>query len=130
MTFLELRQRVAEMVGLDQTQTSQDDIIKAWVNDSYQFIVGQKTWPWTVATDIIQTSPDITTGTVSVTNDSPAIVFSSAPSVSVANDFRIQFGDTDDWYDISSHTAAPEAKAAEFTSASPCLSLMPPPGKL
>jgi len=105
MTFLELRKRVAEMLGLDQTQTTQDDIIKAWVNDSYQFITGMQTWPWALETDIIQTSLEITTETVSVTNGSTAITFSSAPSVTVANDYRIQFEDSDDWYDISSHTA-------------------------
>lgn len=109
MTFLDLRKRIAEMLGLDQSQSETDDIVKEWVNDSYRFIMAIHRWPWLVKNDIIQTSPDITTGTVSVTNDSTAITFSSGPAVSVANDFRIQFSDSDDWYDITSHTAGATA---------------------
>ncbi len=106
MTFLELRQRIAEMLALDQTDTEIDTSLQEWVNDSYRLISGIQRWPWLVTNDVIQTVPDITTGTVSITQDSAAIVFSSAPTVSVANDYRIQFDDSDDWYDISSHTAS------------------------
>jgi len=106
MTYLELRKRIAEMLGLDQTQTSTDDILKEWVNDSYRFIASVEDWPWLIKNDIIQTATEIDTGTVSVTNDSTAITFSSAPAVSVQDDYRIQFDDSDDWYDITSHIAA------------------------
>jgi len=109
MTFLELKQRIAEMLALDQTDTEIDTTLGEWVNDSYRFISGMQRWPWLVTNDIVQTTPDITTGTVSVTNGSSAITFSSAPSDSVANDFRIQFDESDDWYDITAHTAASTA---------------------
>ena len=105
MTFLELRQRIAEMAGLDQTNSDTDTFLKEWINDSYKLIAGIKTWPWRVQNDIIQTVEEINTGTVSVTQDSTAITFSSGPVPSVQDDYRIQFDDSDDWYDITSHTA-------------------------
>lgn len=109
MTFLDLRKRIAEMLGLNQSDTTTDTFLKEWVNDSYRFIAGIERWPWIIQNDILQTTPDITTGTVSVTNDSAAITFSSGPTPSVAVDFRIQFGDSDDWYDITSHTGGATA---------------------
>ena len=58
---------------------------------------------------VLQTETDITTGTVAITNDTTALVFSSAPTPSVATDFRIQIDGSDNWYDISSHTAGATA---------------------
>ena len=106
MTFLELRQRVAELAGLDRTQTETDTRVKEWVNQTYQDVSSFYNWPWLVKRSVIQTLPDITTGTVAVTNDSTAITFSSAPSISVQDQFQIQITDDTNWYNISSHTAA------------------------
>jgi len=109
MNYLSIRQRIAEMAGLDQSNTDTDTYLKEWVNDSYNYISGLKTWPWRLQNDIVQTVTEITTGTVSITQDSAAITFSSAPTPSVATDYRIQFDDSDDWYDISAHTAGATA---------------------
>lgn len=117
MTFLELRQRIAEMAGLDQTDADTDIFLKEWVNDSYKFIGGRKTWPWRLKNDVLQTELEINTGTVSVTQDSTAITFSVGPTPSIINDYRIQFDDSDDWYDIITHTAG----ATSATLADPFL---------
>lgn len=110
MTFLELRQRVAEELGIDATDTSTDNNasiankLKEWVNARYRLLCGRRKWNWMLKDTIIQTSTEITTGTVTATNASTSITFSSGPTPSVAG-WRIQFAGSDDWYTISAHTA-------------------------
>jgi len=105
MNYSDLRARVAEMLGLPDDDSEFSTKINKWINESYKAISALDQWPWLIKNDVIQTVTEITTGTVSVTNDSTSITFSSAPSDSVANDWRIQFEGADDWYDISAHTA-------------------------
>jgi hypothetical protein len=118
MTFLETRQRIAELMGLNSADTTADpnatveEKLKAWVNARYKAIAGSRSWNWLIGDTIIQTVSDITTGTVSVTNANTAITFSSGPAASVAGYF-IQFEGSTDWYEISTHTAA--ATAAVLT---------------
>lgn len=110
MTFLELRQRIAEELGLSSADITPDanatleDKFKAWVNARYKVIAGKRQWNWRIKDTILQTYADITTGTITANQDSTTITFSSAPSISVSGWF-IQFSDTNDWYEISSHTA-------------------------
>jgi len=111
MTFLETRQRIAEILGVDSTDTTSDanatmiNKLKEWVNARYRAISGSRTWNWLIKDSITQTVVEITTGTVTATTDSTTITFSSAPAVSVAQ-WYIQFSDSNDWYQISTHTAA------------------------
>lgn len=118
MTFLQIRQRIAELMGMSSIDRTPDDNatmedkLKAWVNSRYKLLAGKESWNWMVKDSIIQTVPDITTGTVSATADSTSITFSSAPAASVAGYF-IQFSDTTDWYEIDTHTAA--SASAELT---------------
>lgn len=105
MTFTALKARVAGETGLDTT--TDDTLLGVWVNAAYKTIVGSFRWPWLLKNSIIQTVADITTGTVSINAGSTALTFSSAPAVSVANQYMIQFTATsDDWYLISAHTAS------------------------
>lgn len=106
MTFLELRQRVAELAGIDQTQTDTDTRIKEWINQAYQEVSSFYNWPWLTKRGTIQTLPDITTGTVSVANNSTSITFSSAPSISVQDQFQFQVAEDTDWYNITTHIAS------------------------
>lgn len=113
-TFLTLKTRVAQEAGLDIS--TDDSMIGSWVNLSYKHICGLFNWPWLLKPGTIRTVADITTGTVSINADSTALTFSSAPSVSVANQYMIQFTSvSDDWYLISSHTAA--STSATLTTA-------------
>lgn len=89
----------------DQTVTADATKLKRWLNMAQQYICGKNLWPFTLAEEIIQTTPDITTGTVSVSAGGTALTFSSAPTVSVANRY-IQVSTTNDWYKITSHTAS------------------------
>lgn len=104
MDFLTLKKRVAEDTGLDRTQSTYDTLIGEWINNAQQDISAHYNWPWLVTSGTIQTVPEITTGTVSINAGSTALTFSSAPAVSVEG-WRIKL-DTDNWYTISSHTAA------------------------
>jgi hypothetical protein len=105
MTFTTLKARIAGETGLD---TSTDDtVLGVWANLAYKAVLGSFRWPWLLKNSIIQTVADITTGTVSVNAGSTSGTFSSAPAVSVANLYMIQFTSvSNDWYLISAHTAA------------------------
>lgn len=110
MTFLEIRQRVAEIIGVDSTSTTTDanatmvNKLKEWVNARYRVICASRKWNWLLKDGIVQTTTEITTGTVTATTDVTTITFSSGPTPSVAGWF-IQFSDSEDWYLISAHTA-------------------------
>lgn len=120
MTYLQIRQRIAELMGQSSTDTTPDanatmqDKLKAWVNDRYKALAGKESWNWLIKDFIVQTVEEITTGTVTATTDSTTITFTSGPAASVTGYF-IQFSDTDDWYEIESHTAA--ATTAVLTKA-------------
>jgi hypothetical protein len=111
MTFLEIRQRCAELMGVSSADTTADanatmeTKLKEWVNARYRVLAAKRSWNWLIDDSIIQTVPDITTGTVTATLASTTITFTSAPASSVASYF-IQFQGSTDWYQISTHTAA------------------------
>jgi len=70
MTFLEVRQRIAEIIGVDSTDTTTDanatmvNKLKEWVNSRYRAICGSRAWNFLIKDAIIQTTTEITTGTV------------------------------------------------------------------
>lgn len=105
MNFSVLKARVAGETGLDAT--TDDTLLGIWVNAAYKHVCGLYNWPWLIKPGTVQTVVDITTGTVSINAASTALTFSSAPTVSVASQYMIKFTATsDDWYNISSHTAS------------------------
>ena len=106
MDLQTIRARVAEQIGVSETLSGQTTRYNSWINETYKRVASSANWPWLLKHDVIQTVADITTGTVSINSDDTALTFSSAPTVSVANDYQIQFEDSNDWYDISSHTAS------------------------
>jgi hypothetical protein len=104
MTYVKMRQRIAELIGVDQTDTTYDNKIKEWVNNSYKYIAAKENWPWLVKNYVLQTVADITTGTVAIASGGTALTFSVAPSSSsVANDYQIQFAGANNWYEITAH---------------------------
>lgn len=105
MDFSGLQNRVANETGLDLSTDSA--MIQAWINQVYKKVNGDFNWPWLLKHATIQTVADITTGTVSINSNSTSLTFSSAPTVSVAGQYMIQFTSaSNDWYFISSHTAS------------------------
>ena len=124
-TFLTQQQELAAQVGLDQGKTSDATLFKRWLNNSMHIILDAAPWPFNrVSTPlIIQTVIDITTGTVSVSAGATSVTLSSAPSASVKGSY-IQFKTSEDWYEITAHTAGetgltinPGAISAESSTA-------------
>lgn len=104
MDYITLKTRIAAETGMDLSVD--DSTVGAWTNQAYQYISGLFNWPWLFKNYTLQTVADITTGTVAVSAGGTSLTFSSAPTVSVANDYMIQLTTTNDWYFISAHTAA------------------------
>lgn len=105
MDFITQQQELGDRLRFDPTVSTDATKLKRWLNMGAQYICGKKHWPFMLAEEIVQTTPDITTGTVSINASDTAGTFSSAPTVSVANRY-IQFSTTNDWYQITAHTAA------------------------
>ncbi len=108
MTFLQIRQRIAEMMGVDSTDTTADNNdtmsakLKAWVNARYLSLCGKRSWNFLIKDSIIQTIADITTGTVTATNASASLIFTNAIVPASVAGYFIQFSDTTDWYELTS----------------------------
>lgn len=107
MNFLTQKQELAAQVGLDQSDSADNTLLGRWLNTSQRIIAGAADWPFLRATNplIIQTVADISTGTVTVAAGATSATLSSAPAASVAGSY-IQFASSDDWYEITAHTAA------------------------
>lgn len=105
MTFLTLYTELGDRLGAYDPAVSSDlTKLKRWINMGIQYICGKRLWPFMLAEETIQTVADITTGTVETIQGSNNLVFSSAPTVSVAGRF-IQTASSNDWYKITSHAA-------------------------
>jgi hypothetical protein len=102
-------QELSDRLGAYDATISNDLVkLKRWLNMAQQYICGKRLWPFMLAQEIIQTTTDVTTGTVAVTAGGTALTFSSGPVASVANRY-IQFSTSQDWYKITAHTAAATA---------------------
>lgn len=114
-TFLTLQQELGIQSGLDPTVSSQQTLLKRWLNNSQQAILRAFEWPFLRSPTplVIQTATDISTGTVATTAGSVTITFSSAPTISVANRY-IQTNSSNDWYRITAHTASTTTATLEI----------------
>lgn len=107
MDFTSLKTRVAEETGLD---TSADSTrLGVWVNEAYRFLSGMREWPWLFKTGVIQTTADNTSLTATVNAGATSVTLSSTVANTLANNYYIQFSTTDDWYQITAHTAGTSA---------------------
>ena len=96
------------MLRIPTSNTTEATKVQAIINETYRDVSLKKTWWWRFKREIIVTANDITTGTVSVTNNSTAVSFSSAPTPSIANRKLSVTGNTLDpnaVYRISLHNA-------------------------
>jgi hypothetical protein len=104
MNFLVAQQEVAAMLGLDNTDTNQNTLIKRWINFSYKIIGNWYPWSWLNSREQVVMETDYTTGTVSVAVAGTTATFSAVIATSQTNKF-IQFSSAEDWYKITAHTA-------------------------
>lgn len=120
-TFLTLQQELGAQCGLDQTTSAQATLLKRWLNNAQQVILRSFEWPFLRSPTplVIQTVPDISSGTVATTAGSTSVTFSTAPkdvngnNVSVSGRF-IQTVSSNDWYRITAHTSGTTAATLEI----------------
>ncbi len=120
-TFVTLRQELGAQCGLDDTISSQSTLLKRWINNAQQIILRSFEWPFLRSPTplVIQTVPDVTTGTVATTQGSTSITFSTAPKDSNSNNisltgFFIQTSSSKDFYKITAHTSGTTAGTIEI----------------
>lgn len=106
MNFLQMKQDLADRLSaFDETVSSDATRLGRWLNRAQDNICLAWDWPFNRQLDIIQTSPDYTTGTASITTSTMSATLSSAPSYSVQG-WYIRFASQADWYQITTHTAS------------------------
>lgn len=134
LTFGNLRTRVMNELRMPVSNTTEATKVDAVMNLVYRDICAKQDWWWLYKRTTINTTPKITDGTVSVTENDNDITFSTAPQQFSANVDVTRFaliitGQEDDpsaVYRIATHTAATVATldagytgdtdtAAEFT---------------
>lgn len=115
LTYSDLQTRVANRLRIPTSNTTEMTKLQAVINDVYRRICAKYDWWWLYDRQVIVTSNDITTGTVSVTSGSTSVTFSSAPSVSVAGRILHVPGNATELgrFRISTHTAATTAATLE-----------------
>lgn len=119
-SFLTLQQELGVQVGLDPTISNQSVLLKRWLNNAQQVICRYFEWPFlrNPTPLVVQTSPDITTGTVATIAGSTSLTFSTTPvdqngsNVSVAGRY-IQTVSSNDWYRVTAHTSGTTAATLE-----------------
>lgn len=113
-TFLVLQQELGAQCGLDQTVSAQATLLKRWLNNAQQIILRSFEWPFNRAATplVVQTVTDYTTGTVATTAGSTSITFSATITDSKANQY-IQTSSSNDWYQITAHTAGSSSATIE-----------------
>lgn len=122
LTYTDIQTRVMNKLRIPTSNTTEATKVAAMINEVYRTIAAKQDWWWLVKRTVINTSDDVSTGTVSVTNNSTAITFSSAPATSVAGFVLLVPGNTLDSgavYRIATHTAAATAATldAAYTGA-------------
>lgn len=103
--FEDIYSAVLELLKIQSSDTTTIARIKRDINIGYQDVMSRYNFWWARSLVEQQTVAKRTTGTISVTNGSTSITFSSAPSASVAG-YQIKFAGFQEVYTISAHTGA------------------------
>lgn len=108
--YSDLETRVANALRIPTSNTTEMTKLRGLANIVYRDIrLKYPDWPSLRKRQVINTSDDISAGTVSVTNGSTSFTYSSAPSVSTAGRVLLVTGETTDSgvvMRISAHTAS------------------------
>jgi hypothetical protein len=103
--FEDIYTAIIELLKIQSTDTATLSRIKRDINIAYEDIISRHEWWWNRSLTTQQLPVKVITGTISVTEDSAAIVFSSAPAISLAG-YRFKVSGKPDVYTISAHIAA------------------------
>jgi hypothetical protein len=113
LTFADISTRVMNNLRLPVTNLTEQAKVNALINEVYRDIYIKYDWWWLVKLKAINTSPRINAGTITVTQNSTAITFSTTPqqysaNVSVTGFVLVVPGQANDpsaVYRIAAHTA-------------------------
>lgn len=108
LTYAGIETRVMNALRIPTSNSTEATKVAALINEVYRDIGAKYNWWWLVKRGVLATVADISTGTVSVTNNDTAITFSSAPTPDLDNRVFIVTNNTTDSgaaYRISAHTA-------------------------
>ena len=109
LTYADIETRVMNALRIPTSNTTEATKIAATINEIYRDIGAKFDWWWLKKRSIINTEADLTTGTISVTQDNTAVTFSDGPAETVAGRVLIvddQDTDSGAIYRISTHVAA------------------------
>jgi hypothetical protein len=79
LTFSQITTRVMNQLRIPVTNATEGAKIQAMLNEVYRDICAKRDWSWLVKRTVINTRPKYTAGTISVTNQTTAVVLSSSP---------------------------------------------------
>lgn len=117
-SFADLVAAVREELGVQSTDTTGVNRIKREINAVYQELTAEKNWWWLEGHTTVQLPAYISTGTVTVTQGSADVTFSTAPAQSQKGKLFAVDG-FNEIYIIESHTAgATAAKLSELYAGS------------
>lgn len=108
LTLTDIATRVMNNLRMPTTNTVELAKVTATINEVYRDICAKQDWWWLIKRTVINTRNKINTGTVSVTDSSTAITFSSAPTIDVTGYTILIPSGSDDFnavYRIGSHVA-------------------------
>lgn len=101
--FEDIYTAIIEMLKIQASDTITINRIKRDINIAYEDVISRHNWWWNRSLTTLQTPAYISTGTITATDGSTSVTFSSAPAASVAN-YKIRFEGDAEVYTISSHT--------------------------
>lgn len=105
MDFSTLQSECFAQLGMDSSDSTNVTLVKRWINIVQQDIAGR--WPWNFLRnrEVIQTIPDYTTGTCSVTSAGTTVTGASTVWTATMVGYYIQFQGTNDWYKITARAS-------------------------
>lgn len=106
MNFLQMKQDLADRLSsFDETVSSDNVRLGRWINRAQDSICSAWNWPFNRQLDIIQTVPDYSTGTASITTGTSSVTITPAPPSSLYAEVEpfIKLGSSSDWYKITGY---------------------------
>ncbi len=115
MNFGTMKTIMSEDVSAyDSTDSTDATTMGRWLNLAYHEILGEWNWWFLKSRDIIQTATDYTTGTCSVSAGGSTVTFSATIAASMTGRY-IKFSSSDNWYQITAHTAGTDTATIDPT---------------
>lgn len=104
--FLSLYTELGDRLGLDSTIASNKTRLQRWINLIYGDIVSRFPFEFLYKTEIVQTTTQYTTGTVSISNGGTTVTGVGTTFTSSMVNWYIQFAGSTNWYLVTTFNSA------------------------